>query len=182
MTNPTHLREIYHNVKAKLHEINARLANQEEEYLKEQIQLLENIQKDIDSKLPLDMGFEHWQQNMQEFKTLSHIENLQNATQEKITTNVGFEPIALESTKSIVADVIDKQLPTISDENIKINEAKERFKTGTKRTQVDMNRLEESISETRINLRNFATNYFTDLFLQLQGTSLETFGDFLNAR
>lgn len=51
MTNPIHLKEIYHNIKAKLHEINTRLANQEEEYLKEDIQFLENIQKNIDSKL-----------------------------------------------------------------------------------------------------------------------------------
>lgn len=127
---------------------------------------------------PFDMGFEHWQQNMQEFKALSHIESLQNATQEKIKTNGGFELIALESTKSIVADVIAKQLPIIREENVKIDEAKEIFKAGTKRIQMDMGRLEENISETRRSLRNFATNYFTDLILQLQGTSLETFGEF----
>ncbi len=41
-----------------------------------------------------------------------------------------------------------------------------------------MKRLEENISESRRSLRNFATNYFTDLILQLQGTSLKTFGEF----
>ena len=131
---------------------------------------------------PFDMGFEHWQQNMQEFKTLSHIESLQNAAQEKIATNGGFELIALESIKSIVADVIDKQLPIINNENTRINEAKERFNAGAKRIQLDINRLEESISEARINLRNFATNYFADLILQLQGTSLETFGEFFEVQ
>ncbi|WP_334096192.1 hypothetical protein, partial [Helicobacter typhlonius] len=49
--NPSHLREIYHNVKAKLHEINACLANQEGEYFKKQVLSLENVQKDLDSKL-----------------------------------------------------------------------------------------------------------------------------------
>ncbi|MDE7316235.1 MAG: dynamin family protein [Helicobacter sp.] len=127
---------------------------------------------------PFDMGFEHWQQNMQEFKALSHIESLQNATQEKITTNGGFELIMLESTKSIIADVIYKQLPLITDENENISQAKIKFIEGTKHLQSDMKRLEENISESRINLRNFMTNYFTDLILQLQGTSLETFGDF----
>lgn len=51
MMNPSHLREIYHNVKAKLHEINACLANQEGEYFKKQVLSLENVQKDLDSKL-----------------------------------------------------------------------------------------------------------------------------------
>lgn len=46
MMNPSHLREIYHNVKAKLHEINACLANQEGEYFKKQVLSLENVQKD----------------------------------------------------------------------------------------------------------------------------------------
>ncbi len=51
MMNPSHLREIYHNVKAKFHEINACLANQEGEYFKKQVLSLENVQKDLDSKL-----------------------------------------------------------------------------------------------------------------------------------
>ncbi|WP_334086853.1 LeoA/HP0731 family dynamin-like GTPase [Helicobacter typhlonius] len=127
---------------------------------------------------PLDKGFEHWQQNMQEFKALSHIESLQNATQEKIITNGGFELIVLESIKSIIADVIHKQLPLITDENENISQAKIRFIEGTKHLQSDMKRLEENISESRRSLRNFATNYFTDLILQLQGTSLKTFGEF----
>ncbi|WP_334090102.1 LeoA/HP0731 family dynamin-like GTPase [Helicobacter typhlonius] len=127
---------------------------------------------------PLDKGFEHWQQNMQEFKALSHIESLQNATQEKIITNGGFELIVLESIKSIIADVIHKQLPLITDENENISQAKIKFIEGTKHLQSDMKRLEENISESRRSLRNFATNYFTDLILQLQGTSLKTFGEF----
>lgn len=127
---------------------------------------------------PFDKGFEHWQQNMQEFKALSHIESLQNATQEKIITNGGFELIVLESIKSIIADVIHKQLPLITDENENISQAKIRFIEGTKHLQSDMKRLEENISESRRSLRNFATNYFTDLILQLQGTSLKTFGEF----
>ncbi|MNC21812.1 hypothetical protein D3C75_697970 [compost metagenome] len=36
----------------------------------------------------------------------------------------------------------------------------------------------QQIEEARINLRNFATRYFSDLILQAKGSSLETFGDF----
>lgn len=82
---------------------------------------------------PFDMGFEHWQRNLEEFKALSHIQSLQDATQNKIKTNGGFEVIAHESTKSIIADVLHKQLPIIRQENAKINEAVERFGAGTKR-------------------------------------------------
>lgn len=127
---------------------------------------------------PFDMGFEHWQRNLEEFKALSHIQSLQDATQDKIKTNGGFDIIAYESIKSIIADVIHKQLPLITDENENISQAKIRFIEGTKHLQSDMKRLEENISESRRSLRNFATNYFTDLILQLQGTSLKTFGEF----
>ncbi|EMH42749.1 hypothetical protein HMPREF1431_00975 [Helicobacter pylori GAMchJs106B] len=39
--------------------------------------------------------------------------------------------------------------------------------------------LNKEISQARIHLREFITRYFSDLILQLSGTSLETFNDFV---
>ncbi|MCH4598948.1 dynactin subunit 1 [Helicobacter pylori] len=43
----------------------------------------------------------------------------------------------------------------------------------------DLQNLDNEISQARINLKEFITRYFSDLILQVSGTSLETFNDFL---
>lgn len=43
----------------------------------------------------------------------------------------------------------------------------------------DIQNLNSEISQARINLKEFITRYFSDLILQLSGTSLETFNDFV---
>ncbi|MDE5603403.1 MAG: dynamin family protein, partial [Helicobacter sp.] len=128
---------------------------------------------------PYDKGFEHWQQNLEEFKTLSHIQSLQDATREKITTNGGFEAIIYEGTKSIIADVLHKQLPIIWQESAKINEAVASSNEETKSLQQGMDKLETSISESRKNLCNSIENYFSDLIEQFEGTNPETINEFL---
>jgi len=60
---------------------------------------------------PFDNGIEYWIENLAEFKKLSHISNLQEATSTKIKTNGGIANIVNESKKSVIADVINKQLP-----------------------------------------------------------------------
>ncbi|GAA7208745.1 hypothetical protein HpBGD72_13560 [Helicobacter pylori] len=42
----------------------------------------------------------------------------------------------------------------------------------------DLQNLDKEISQARANLREFITRYFSDLILQVSGTSLETFNDF----
>ncbi len=44
----------------------------------------------------------------------------------------------------------------------------------------DLQNLDKEISQARINLKEFITMYFSDLILQVSGTSLETFNDFVN--
>ncbi len=43
----------------------------------------------------------------------------------------------------------------------------------------EIQNLDGEISQTRINLKEFITRYFSDLIRQVAGTSLETFNDFL---
>ncbi|WQV40861.1 dynactin subunit 1 [Helicobacter pylori] len=43
----------------------------------------------------------------------------------------------------------------------------------------DLQNLNSEISQARINLKEFITMYFSDLILQVSGTSLETFNDFV---
>ncbi|GHP80930.1 hypothetical protein JP0050_06450 [Helicobacter pylori] len=43
----------------------------------------------------------------------------------------------------------------------------------------EIQNLNSEISQTRINLKEFITRYFSDLIRQFAGTSLETFNDFV---
>ncbi|MEY4978994.1 MAG: hypothetical protein RLZZ352_1264 [Pseudomonadota bacterium] len=127
---------------------------------------------------PFDLGFDHWLSNINQFKTLSHIDSLQSATTEKIRSNGGSAALVSEMHNSVIRDVLNKQLPIaiendqkISLEVSKLNELKIRSEK-----QLESTRLE--IEEVRRNLISFVERYFTELIMQAKGSSLETFGDF----
>lgn len=127
---------------------------------------------------PFDEGVDYWLQNTEQFKKLSHISNLQVATAEKIEKNGGSDALDAEMRASVISDVLHKQLPiaigihnTISGEVNKLQQLHGRL-TG------QLHNTNKQIEETRISLRDFVKNYFTDLILQAKGCSLETFGDF----
>ena len=71
---------------------------------------------------PFDMGIEHWLSNINEFKKLSHIETLQNATLNKVDKNGGLLVIANETNKTIIRDIFEKQVPISRQLNEKISE------------------------------------------------------------
>lgn len=127
---------------------------------------------------PFDLGVEHWLANIEQFKALSHIATLQAATIEKIRKNGGSAALANEMRASVIRDVLGKQLPvaiendkTVSHEVARLGELNTHFKSQLSTT-------ERQIEDVRINLRDFATRYFSDLILQAKGCSLETFTDF----
>jgi hypothetical protein len=128
---------------------------------------------------PFDMGITHWLSNLEQFKQLSHISLLQNATFEKIKHSGGVTKIVNETKKTIIQDILEKQLPASQELNLKIEQEVNKL---TKICQVihkNVQSLEPKISEVRINLREFIAEYFTDLILQAKGTSLETVSHFI---
>ncbi len=60
---------------------------------------------------PFDLGVEHWLKHKEEFQKLSHIKALQDATQKKIKENGGKLTIIEEAKKSVIQDVIYRQMP-----------------------------------------------------------------------
>ncbi|GAA7421563.1 hypothetical protein MM0352_11970 [Helicobacter pylori] len=57
------------------------------------------------------LGVEHWLEHKEEFQKLSHIQTLQDATQKKIKENGGKLTIIEEAKKSVIQDVIHRQMP-----------------------------------------------------------------------
>lgn len=60
-----------------------------------------------------------------------------------------------------------------------INGEMERLNKTLEKRRKDLQNLNSEISQARINLKEFITRYFSDLILQVSGTSLETFNDFV---
>ncbi len=60
-----------------------------------------------------------------------------------------------------------------------INREMEYLNKTLEKRRKDIQDLNKEISQARINLKEFITRYFSDLILQVSGTSLETFNDFI---
>lgn len=127
---------------------------------------------------PFDMGMTHWLSNLETFKKLSHIANLQNATSEKIKTSGGIANIVNETKKTVIQDVLQKQLPASQELNLKITEEINKLDEISKIIEKNIQSLKPKISNVKVNLNDFIIEYFTDLILQAKGTSLETIGHF----
>ncbi|OOP79315.1 LeoA/HP0731 family dynamin-like GTPase [Helicobacter pylori] len=127
---------------------------------------------------PFDLGVEHWLKHKEEFQKLSHIKALQDATQKKIKENGGKLTIIEEAKKSVIQDVIYRQMPPAKQALQDINREMEYLNRMIEKRRKDIQDLNKEISQARIHLKEFIIRYFSDLILQVSGTSLETFNDF----
>ncbi len=128
---------------------------------------------------PYDLGVEHWLKHQEEFQKLSHIKALQDATQKKIKENGGKLTITEETKKSVIQDVVHRQMPPAKQALQDIKREMEYLNIIIEKRRKDIQDLNSEISQARIHLREFIMRYFSDLILQVLGTSLETFNDFV---
>ncbi|WRD09157.1 50S ribosome-binding GTPase [Helicobacter pylori] len=127
---------------------------------------------------PYDLGVEHWLKHKEEFQKLSHIKTLQDATQKKIKENGGKLTIIEEAKKSVIQDVVYRQMPPAKQALQDINREMEYLNKTLEKRRKDIQDLNSEISQARINLKEFITMYFSGLISQVSGTNLETFNDF----
>ncbi|WP_258221487.1 LeoA/HP0731 family dynamin-like GTPase, partial [Helicobacter pylori] len=128
---------------------------------------------------PFDLGVEHWLKHQEEFQKLSHIKALQDATQKKIKENGGKLTIIEEAKKSVIQDVVYRQMPPAKQALQDINREMEYLNKTLEKRRKDIQDLNKEIFQARIHLREFIIRYFSDLIRQVSGTSLETFNDFV---
>ncbi len=128
---------------------------------------------------PFGEGLEYWLEHKEEFQKLSHIKTLQDATQKKIKENGGKLTIIEEAKKSVIQDVIYRQMPLAKQEQQGIKREMEYLNKAIEKRRKDIQDLNKEISQARIHLREFITRYFSGLIAQVSGTSLETFNDFV---
>lgn len=128
---------------------------------------------------PFNEGLEYWLKHKEEFQKLSHIKTLQDATQKKIKENGGKLTIIEEAKKSVIQDVVYRQMPLAKKTQQNLKRELEYLNKAMEKRLKDLQNLNSEISQARANLREFIIRYFSDLILQVSGTSLETFNDFL---
>lgn len=129
---------------------------------------------------PFDEGVDYWFEHMDEFKKLSHIQLLQDATKEIIERNGGPMAIVQETQKSVIADVLYKQLPIAKERNEQLNFELQKNSQMISALTENLNILKKQFILSQSSLRDFISTYFSDLINQAEGTSLETIGHFFN--
>lgn len=127
---------------------------------------------------PFDMGIEYWLSNIDDFKRLSHIKTLQDETLTKIEKNGGIIAIANETKKTIIKDILEKQVPVSRKLNQRILEELGKLSEISTIMNKEIQSLEPEIRSKKLALKKFTIDTFTNLIRQAQGTSLETFGEF----
>lgn len=127
---------------------------------------------------PFDEGIEYWLKNMEEFKKISHISNLQNATTKLIEKNGGMDKLILETQKSIISDILNNKIPIAKEKLVILNKEYKNISNVLRDIEVEIKNLEKNIIELKIELKNFIVNLFKDLILQLNGISIATCNDF----
>ncbi|GAA7371014.1 hypothetical protein HpCK88_11360 [Helicobacter pylori] len=104
---------------------------------------------------------------------------MQDATQKKIKENGGKLTIIEEAKKSIIQDVVYRQMPLAKKEQQDIKRELEYLNKAMEKRRKELQNLNGEISQARINLKEFITRYFSNLSRQVVGTSLETLNDFV---
>ncbi|MGL2564574.1 LeoA/HP0731 family dynamin-like GTPase [Helicobacter pylori] len=126
---------------------------------------------------PFGWGLEYWLEHKEEFQKLSHIKTLQDATQKKIKENGGKLTIIEEAKKSVIQDVVYRQMPLAKKERQNLKRELEDLNKAKR--QKEIQNLDGEISQARISLKEFITKYFSNLGRQVVETRLETFNDFV---
>jgi GTPase SAR1 family protein len=127
---------------------------------------------------PFDEGIEHWLSNMAEFKKLSHIGSLQNATTAKIKAAGTHAALIEASKKSIVSDILRRELPVAIERDEKTAIECERFSIVCADMEKGLKKNNSNLNEIRIALREYIMDLFTNLILQVNGLSPDTIGEF----
>ena len=124
---------------------------------------------------PFDMGTDYWLENPEKFRALSHIGTLQTATSQKIAVSGGLQALGEETKKSVIRDILTRKLPVAIEKDERIKEEVAELAVIHQRMRREMTSMQANMTETRAALRSFVTDYFTDLILQAEGLSMETY-------
>lgn len=127
---------------------------------------------------PFGEGTSYWLEHLDEFKKISRITSLQEATRETITQNGGATPIVLEAQKSMIQDVLGRQMPIVRQQQALLDSELLQLSDTAQHLNNELAPMESKIANVRVELMEFVSNHFTSLIRQVKGTDLTTFTTF----
>lgn len=127
---------------------------------------------------PFDLGVEHWLTQLEQYQQMSRIPLLQQETSRRIARTGGAATLVEEAKRSVIRDVLAKQLPVARQNDEKI--AAELVKANKLSTQMgaELQSARRDVTEARSELRRFVAEYFSGLILQARGVDQQTFLEF----
>lgn len=129
---------------------------------------------------PFEEGLEYWLKNQEEFKSLSHIQTLQDATKVVVKSNGSVSDIVNETRKSILSDILYNQLPIVNERYLEVDGQLKQLTRASDSINQELSRLNTKIINVQAGLGVFYRNYFSDLVTQVDGAGMETIGEFLD--
>lgn len=127
---------------------------------------------------PFAMGTEHWLSNLDTFRELSHIKLLQQATSSKVASAGGVSAVITETKRSIVRDILGKQLPIAIQNDEKIAAELSRLEKSNAQLQQSLNQTRNRIEQARSDLADNIVNLFTGLILEVKKLSMDSMPEF----
>lgn len=129
---------------------------------------------------PSDKGLEYWldDKNKDQYRKLSRISQLQDATSEIISKNGGPLEIMQERGNSIMRDISSQTLPIAKEKFAQIHEGCSKMRDRCEDIGNELTVLDRKIRDNRLGIRDQISGYFSDLILQTEGLSLETYTEF----
>lgn len=127
---------------------------------------------------PFDEGIEYWLGKLDEFKKISHIDSLQNATSDIVKKNGGVDSVLLETQKSIIKEILELKIPLATVKLEKLDKEYKNLDNVIKEMEGELENLKFKIGFVKIDLKKFIEELFKDLILQIEGVTIETFYDF----
>lgn len=127
---------------------------------------------------PFGEGIKYWLTHTEEYRKLSHIEDLQKATTRIVATNGGEQALVVDTQRSVIQDILLNKVPEAEKKLRQSEVESQNFVTILESMQQDLSNMSQKMNRTQVDLQRFVVDYFTDIIVRLGGTDLDTFNDF----
>lgn len=127
---------------------------------------------------PFDLGLKHWLNQTEQYRQLSRIALLQEETSRRVANSGGAASLVEEAKRSVIRDVLAKQLPVARQKDAKIAAELANANRLSERMRSELQITRKDVIEARSELREFVARYFSGLILQARGVDRQTFMEF----
>ncbi|WP_159991989.1 LeoA/HP0731 family dynamin-like GTPase [Pelistega ratti] len=127
---------------------------------------------------PFGEDIAYWLENPDEFRKLSKISTLQEATNETIQQNGGITPMIFEAQKSMIQDILGKQLPLVKATQEAFDIELNKLVDVTEQLNIELESMKTRMTQVRISLIEFVSGHFKDLIRRVNELDMYSFNAF----